>query len=271
METASRAGADPTASRGPASGGSASRSVQRALDVFDLLLARGQPVTVADLVASLHIPKSSAYELVRTLADNGYLERRPGSGAYGLGRRLYELGMAYRSQIDLLKEGGRVVEELCHETGETVQLSVLEDGMMLVLLKEESRHPIRIISRIGSRVPVNWAAAGHLLVSDLDDEALHETLERHVTPSPTGAASTDIDQVIARIRAFRAQGYGFELGEANAHAGCVAAPVTDGSAKCVAVISIVAPEQRLRVEHRSVLIAADNDAARRLSHRLGAP
>ena len=43
--------------------------------------------------------------------------------------------------------------------------------MMLVLLKEESPQAIRIISRIGSRVPVNWAAAGRLLISDLDDEA----------------------------------------------------------------------------------------------------
>src|ERR671926_410737 len=68
--------------------------------------------------------------------------------------------MAYRSQMDLLKEGGKIVEELRDETGETVQLSVLENNVMLVLVKEESSKPIRIISRVGSRVPINWAAAG---------------------------------------------------------------------------------------------------------------
>lgn len=251
--------------------GAASRSVQRALDIFQLLLVRGQPTTVKDIVAGLGIPKSSAYELVRTLADNGYLEPGAASGSFALGRKLYELGMAYRSQVDLLKEGGRVVEELCQKTGETVQLSVLEDGMMLVLLKEESPQPIRIISRIGSRVPVNWAAAGRLLVSDLDDMALQATLAEHVAPSPTGMASTDITKLVAQIRAFRAQGYGFELGEANAHAGCVAAPVIDGSGRCVAAISVVAPEQRLQAEDRSFLIEATTEAAGRLSRRLGAP
>ena len=35
--------------------------------------------------------------------------------------------MAYKSRIDLLKEGGRIVEELRDFTGETVQLSVLEN------------------------------------------------------------------------------------------------------------------------------------------------
>jgi DNA-binding IclR family transcriptional regulator len=251
-------------------GTAGSRSVRRALEMFELMLRRGEPLSVAEIVQTLGIPKSSAYELVRTLAEYGYLEPGPASGSFGLGRKLYELGMAYRNQVDLLKEGGRVVGELCQRTGESVQFSVLEDGMMLVLLKEESPQPIRIISRIGSRVPVNWAAAGRLLVSDLDDEALRETLAEHVAPSPTGTASTDIDALIAQIRAFRAQGYGFELGEANAHAGCVAAPVTDGSGRCVAAISVIAPEQRLQVENRSFLIEATTEAARKLSRRLGA-
>ncbi len=48
--------------------------------------------------------------------------------------------------------------------------------MMLVLLKEEAAHPIRIISRVGSRVPINWAAAGRLLVSDLDDATTSTSL-----------------------------------------------------------------------------------------------
>ncbi len=252
-------------------GTAGSRSVRRALKIFELMLQRGAPLPVAEIVRTLAIPKSSAYELVRTLSENGYLEPSPSSGGYGLGRKLYELGMAYRNQVDLLKEGGRAVEELCKTTGESVQLSVLEDNKMLVLLKEESPQPIRIISRIGSRVPVNWAAAARLLVSDQDDATLRATLAEHIAPSPTGTASMDIDELIAQIRRFRAQGYGFELGEANAHAGCVAAPVTDGSGKCVAAISVVAPEQRLREENRGFLIEATKDAARRLSLRLGAP
>ncbi len=247
-----------------------SRSVQRALEIFELILGRGEPVTVADVVTDVGIPKSSAYELIRTLAQAGYIERTPVTGTYALGRKLYELGMAYRSQVDLLKEGGRVVEALRDETGETVQLSVLENGMMLALVKEESHQPIRIISRVGSRVPVNWAAAGRLLVSDLDDDALRSTLAAHSVPSPTRKAPTDIDRLMTQVREFRAQGYGVELGEANEHAGCVAAPVVNAAGKCIAAISVVAPEIRLQEDRRERLIVAVIDAAATLSSRLGA-
>jgi IclR family transcriptional regulator, KDG regulon repressor len=245
------------------------RSARRVLAIFELMLQRGEPVTVAEVVRALRIPKSTAYELVRTLTAAGYLERN-GTATYFLGRKLFELGMAYRSQMDLLKEGGKVVEELRDETGETVQLSVLENNVMLVLVKEESSKPIRIISRVGSRVPVNWAAAGRLLVSDLSASELKPLLQRIAKPSPTGRAPTDPDELVRQIKRFRTQGFGFELNEANEHAGCVAAPVIDGSGRCIAAISIVAPEHRLGKQNREELISKVREAAARLSSRLGA-
>ena len=246
-----------------------SRSVRRALDIFELILRRGEPVTVAQIIAELSIPKSTAYELVRTLSEGGYLASSgKGSGLF-LGRRLFELGMAYRSHVDLLRDGSQIAEELRNETGETVQLSVLENGLMMVLLKEEGIRSLRIISNVGSRVPVNWAAAGRLLVSDMDDKELTNLLTATVRRSPTGKAITDVNKLIAQIRRFRRQGYATELNEANEHAGCVAAPVIDASGRCIAALSVVAPEQRLARPNRDYLIVSVTNAAKKLSRRLG--
>jgi hypothetical protein len=48
-----------------------SRSVRRALEVFEFLLQQGEPATVGAIVSALRIPKSTAYELVRTLGEAG--------------------------------------------------------------------------------------------------------------------------------------------------------------------------------------------------------
>jgi DNA-binding IclR family transcriptional regulator len=247
-----------------------SRSVRRALEMFEFLLQKGEPATVGAIVAALQIPKSTAYELVRTLTEAGYLEPSGRGAGLFLGRKLFELGMAYRGQVDLLRDGSQIVEELRDVTGETVQLSVLENDMMLVLLKEEGSRSIRIISRVGSRVPVNWAAAGRLLVSDLDDTTLGALLKRSVRQSPTGRSITDVPKLIQQIRKFRKQGYATELNETNEHAGCVAAPVIDGSGRCVAAISVVAPEHRLGKQNRDELIRRVREASAKLSGRLGA-
>jgi DNA-binding IclR family transcriptional regulator len=247
-----------------------SRSVRRALEILEFLLQQGEPATVGAIIAAVQIPKSTAYELVRTLTEAGYLEPSGRGTELFLGRKLFELGMAYRSQIDLLRDGSQIVEELRDATGETVQLSVLENDMMLVLLKEEGSRSIRIISRVGSRVPVNWAAAGRLLVSDLDNTKLSALLKGSVRQSPTGRSITDVPKLIQQIRKFRKQGFATELNETNEHAGCVAAPVIDASGRCVAAISVVAPEHRLGKQNREVLIAKVREAAAKLSGRLGA-
>lgn len=256
-------------SPGDSPGGS--RSVRRALEILTLISTRGEPLSVADIVTALGLPKSTAYELVRTLTDAGYVERMGRQGNLFLGRKLFELGMQYRAKIDLLDEGGRIVEALRDATGETVQFSVLDAGMMLVLMKEEGNQPLRIVSRVGSRIPVNWSAAGRLLVSDLDDAALQQLLAGTVAQSPTGRALTDVDALMQQVRKFRRQGFAIEINESNEHAGCVAAPVIDGRGRCVAALSVVVPEQRLRPAERDRLVAALRSAAAKLSARLGAP
>jgi DNA-binding IclR family transcriptional regulator len=247
-----------------------SRAVRRALGILELMMEAGKPLTVAEIIARLGIPKSTAYELVNTLSEAGYLAPQGGDNRLFLGRKLFELGSAYRNQVDLIKDGSRTIEALRDLTGETVQLSVLDGDMMLVLMKEEGSNPIRIVSQVGSRVPVNWAASGRLLVSDLDDRALRNLLAGTVRQSPSGRAKLDVGVLVKEVRNARKQGYATETNETNEHAGCVAAPVFDSSGRCVAAISIVAPAARLTASNRTKLIAAVTDAAARLSHRFGA-
>jgi DNA-binding IclR family transcriptional regulator len=245
-----------------------SRSVRRALRIFELMLDRSEPVSITTIIEELDIPKSTAYELVRTLTDAEYIEASAKDRGLFLGRKLFQLGMAYRNRVDLLKDGSQIVEELRDVTGETVQFSVFADDHMQVLMKEEGIRSIRIISNIGSRVPVNWAAAGRLLVSDMSDEDLTRLLERTMRPSPTGRASMDVATVIEQVRTFRKLGYAVESNQANDHAGCVAAPVIDKRGLCVAAISVAVPEHRLEEPDRSELIKAVKAAAERLSRRL---
>lgn len=244
--------------------GSGARSLRRAVAMLTLIHSRGQPQSVAEMAAALSIPKSTAYDLLNAMLHEGLVTPADGT-RFALGHRLHELGAGYRAQVDILREGSRSVRALRDETGETVQLSAMEGPLMHVLLKEEGFRAVRIISNTGSRVPVNWAAAGRLLVSDLDDDGLRRLLTATVTPSPTGRAETDVDLLMAQIRAFRTAGYALEIGETNEHAGCVAAPVLDGEGRVIAALSLAAPEQRLNSPDLPMLVAAVRRAAADLS------
>ena len=90
--------------------------------------------------------------------------------------------MAYRSHVDLLKDGSQIAEELRDETGETVQLSVLENDLMMVLLKEEG------MPAPAHHQPGRFARAGELGSGRppagirLDDKALTALLDEDDPP-----------------------------------------------------------------------------------------
>lgn len=249
--------------------GSFGVSLRRGLDILELLRTSERPLRVSEIVRSLEIPRSSAYEIIRILEESEYVARGRDSLTYMLGRQLHILGMAHREGVDLLKEGALVAESLRDQTGDTVQLCVLDNDYLLILLKEDGRQPVRIISKVGTRVPINWGASGRLLVSDLSDEELTKLLLRTAKPSPISRKPVNIPALIRQIRKFRARGWAFELNETNEHVGCVAAPVLDANGRCIATLSIVAPEHRLKEELLPGLVRAAQAAAEQLSFKLG--
>ena len=246
---------------------STSRNVLRTFSIFELIKSRGEPLGVPEISAHLGIPRSTTYDLIRTLIQADYLEKFADAKC-GLGRKLYELGAAYKGQSPLLHHGGEVVRALRDEIRETVQLSVLDNGLMFVVLKEEGLQPVRIISNVGTRVPCNWAAAGKVLLAHLGAEEAQQIMSGTVRPSPTGKAITDIEKLSSILARTRRAGYGIEVGEVNAHSGCVAAPVFDVTGNCVAALSIAVPEQRLEGRDRDTLIVAVRSAAGVLSKRI---
>jgi IclR family transcriptional regulator, KDG regulon repressor len=249
--------------------GSFGVSLRRGLEILELLRTSEQPLRVSEIVRSLAIPRSSAYEIIRILEQSDYINRSRDGTTYTLGRQLHVLGMAHREGVDLLKEGALVAESLRDQTGDTVQLCVMDNDYLLILLKEDGKQPVRIISKVGTRVPVNWGASGRLLVSDMSDEELTQLLLRTAKPSPISRKPVNIPALIRQIRKFRARGWAFELNETNAHVGCVAAPVLDASDRCIATLSIVAPEHRLKDELLPPLVKAAQAAAEELSFKLG--
>jgi DNA-binding IclR family transcriptional regulator len=259
----------PGGSKQPSEGGFG-LSIKRVLDVLEILRKSERPLRSSEIIHQLSIPRSSGYEMIKILEASEYIERRGGSNAFSLGRQLHILGMTYREQVDLLKDGGPIVEALRELTGETVQLCVLDNDYLLVLLKEDGLQPVRIISKVGTRVPINWGASGRLLVSDFPDKELVDLLKRTATPSPIDGRAVNVSGLIKEIREFRRRGWAFELNQTNEHAGCIAAPVVDVHGRCVATVSVVVPEQRLQKDQIQPLVKAVRDAARALSSKLGA-
>ena len=137
------------------------RGIDRVLRLLDCLHQHGQPIRIGDLARAMKAPRSSTYEIVRTLAEAAILETGT-DGRIFFGKSLYFYGADYLREHDLVRKARDEVDRLARETGETSQFCMLHENKYTVVHMRAGARPFGISSDIGTQVPLPWTASGRL-------------------------------------------------------------------------------------------------------------
>ena len=246
-------------------------SIKRAFLVLDLFQKEPRPLTVPEIVERLGIPRTSAHEIVNTLLESGYLRRdETHANKVFLGPKLFELGSAYAANFDLIAEGRRVAGGLVAICDETVQMAVREGTEVVFVAKEDCSKAVRLVSRVGSRLPAHCTAVGKMLLSSLvpvEVIALYD--HREELPQMTANSIPTVSKLLRELEAVRQRGLSYDDCESNIDVRCVAAPVYNHQNKMVAAISISVPITRMSLTRQDELADIIRNGAKDLSLRLG--
>jgi len=240
----------------------------KVLSIFDLLDRSPGGLQLRSIAELTKLNKSTAWRFLAQLERAGYLVR-DGAGAYLLGPRLVHLGSGSTYQSTISKVSQPILEELWQDSGETVNLGVLDGREVLYLAVLESQHSFRLVSKPGMRRPLYCTALGKTILawqaSDTRDELIAATRFEKMTPR-TITRPTDLVSELGRIRS---RGYALDNEEAVAGARCVAAPVLDCSGFVAASVSVSGPVIRMHRERVAEIVQAVKQAANRISAHLG--
>lgn len=216
-----------------------SQSLDRALTLLDALAAG--PRTLDQLAGRIGVHKSTVLRLLRTLEAHRFVQR-DGVRFYRLGTALFDLAHQALEDRDVRRSVEPALRDLNVATGHTVHLASYEDGEVVYIDKFESRHNVRMYSRIGRRAPLHCTAVAKVLISALPQA------EREAV-----AASIDYvrltDNTITGPRAYLAElarvaerGYAIDNAEHESFIHCVAAPIRGTRGEVLAAMSISVPE-----------------------------
>ena len=241
-------------------------AVLRSLDILELFLDH-ERLTGAEVARLTGLPRASVHELLATLAERGYLKRRP-DGTYALGVASFVLGQAYGDRLDLRQVGRQVARQVAEQCQETVNVGVLDGSDVVYLVKIDSPLPVRLVSHAGGRLPATCTAIGKALLSALDPDELDERI-----PDPlaglTPQSVTDREALLAQLAEARQTGAAYEAGESSPEVNCVAVPVRDHTGAVVAALSVSVPEARWARRSPEEWKALAKDGAEDLSRALG--
>lgn len=244
-------------------------SVLRALDILELLAQSAESLTVSQIAKTLAIPKSSAFDILASLSQKGFVRTDdPKAKTYTLGLSTYRMGMAYMSRMDLYTAAHRSLETLCQTLGHTVYLAVPEQDHVVYVDKLESDSPIRFTMQTGGKNAMYRTGLGKAILATYPENVVRQLLSAPLEKR-TATTITSPDALLAELSATRQRGYALDLGEDNSLLRCIAVPVRNSDGSCIAAISVSMLAASYEKEDPQVLAQTLTATALEISHSLG--
>jgi IclR family KDG regulon transcriptional repressor len=245
------------------------QSVSHALDVLEQFNGNIEEIGVTELSKRLKLHKNNVFRLLATLEARGYIQQNKSTENYRLGLKCLQLGQSFIHQMGLLLQSRAILEDLAKITRESAYVAVRKGTGIVPLDFVEPVRAVRVVSFLGTALPVHCTAAGKIyLVFESDGELNHgngSEFKRY-----TGNTIVDSAALTEQKQEISAAGYAVDQEEFTEEVSSVAVPVRDYTRMLVGAIAVVGPSQRLTTDViKNDVVPKIVRAGDELSKRLG--
>jgi DNA-binding IclR family transcriptional regulator len=221
-------------------------TVDKASRVLDLFTNASPEWGVTEAALALGVPRSSAHDLLDTLASTGFLRRVEGN-RYRLGLRLLSLCDTALTSLPVRGAARPVMDALARRLGAAVHLATLEGTEVLYVDKATpASGPRSDLSGTGRRLPLHCTAVGKVLLAHQSPGSVALTLDRLSMEPITERSECSIDALRFELAGARRSGVARDREGSVRGICCHAAPITEAG-RVTAGISVSVPvetEQR---------------------------
>jgi IclR family acetate operon transcriptional repressor len=238
--TATTEANEPTSS-GPAG----TQALIRGIRVLEAMAAHNGPIGVGELSGQLELPKSTVQRLVRTLAQEGWVQKSSDPiTRWELSPRMLALARAGAPSKTLREVARPHIVALGERTGETIHLSVPDRDVQVVLIdRVDSIHPVRTFNPVGASSPLHATASGKASLALLPDDEVERILARPLEKTMPNTI-VDPQHLMHQILEARERGYAVNVAENRPNVCAVAAAIADTNGRPLAAVAISMPDIR---------------------------
>jgi IclR family pca regulon transcriptional regulator len=258
-----------TAAGSPAPGDSYVQSFARGLQVIRSFSAQVPQQTLTEVAARSGLSRAGARRILLTLQTLGYVSSD--GRLFKLTPRILDLGFAYLSSMPMWNLAEPEMQALAARVGESCSAAML-DGADIVYVLRVPTHKIMSISLgVGSRLPAHCTSLGRMLLAGLSDDEALSLLHASDRPALTRHTVTEPNELLARVRLARKQGWCLVNQELEEGLISLAAPLTDRSGRTVAALNISGQANRTPAKQmQDTMLPALLEAAATISRLLAA-
>ncbi|MFT3960394.1 IclR family transcriptional regulator [Propionivibrio sp.] len=241
--------------------------IDKTLSILEFISRNSKGVSLAELVKSVGIPKTTAFRILEVLLAREYATWDPESEKYSIGLKTLEIGLSGLIGQNIVNISVPYLQELSSSVGETSFLAVYNSGDVVYLYKVEGNKSIVTTATLGSRRPAYCTALGKAILANLPIEEADRIFERSLEKltDKTIVERIRLHEEFARIRL---SGYAVDDEGVEHGLYCLAVPVYDYTGRVAAAISVSGPVKRM-TENGEKIVDELQSIGGMISRRLG--
>ena len=221
------------------------QSLEKALEVIEVLYISGQAMGISDIDEHVDIGKSTVHRVLDTLMSYNYIEQVEDSTKYRLSWKFFEVGQSIPAQRNLLNLNTDALQNICEKYGESVNMGIHSDDSMIIISRMVPRTNMAANVPIGSKMPLHASSMGKIAVCEFDETDLRKLYPSNDLPIYTPNTIKTIDEFVNELAKVKQQGYAIDDQELYSGITCIAAPIKDFSGKTVAGVSVSGTSSRM--------------------------
>lgn len=239
--------------------------VVKTMAVLEVLASSEYGKPLKDIAREIGLVKSSAFRILFTLKETGYVEQPEANGVYRLTLKTAALARRNAARLGLATVARPHLVMLREKLDESVALAErLPNSVILIDVLETSR-PLRLTFHIGDDCPIHATALGKAVAAYLSTEELRPFLHEPRFPQYTQRTHTTLGDLKSDLQRTRKAGYALNEEETVAGAVIVGAPVFDARSSVCGAVSVNIPTVRCSAARRKQLITSVIEACAKIT------
>ena len=228
--------------------GSKIQTLERMVSILDCFSLDKPALGVREVARKTTLSPSTTGRIMAYMREMGILNQDPETHLYMMGSKVLAWAGIYMVTSDVRTIALPVMVRLQEQTRETISLYILEGNERVCVERLESPETVRIVARVGRRIPLYAGSAGKVFLAFMPENRRDLILGDIELIPMTEQTITDMNTLRDNLDQIRERGYAVSRGEWIIDASGTAAPIFDQRGLITAAISISGPGQRFTDE-----------------------
>ena len=244
------------------------QSIKRASDILGIFIQEKRTMGITDFSSRLHLPKTTISSIVQTLEALRFLEKDHITSKYRLGPALFQLGMKYATNMDLVIIARAWMERLCFQFMEPVNVGMLVGDKVIVVLRVEPENRFMVFPQAGSVIPVHTTCIGKILYAHMPADERNQILRNYPFEKLTSNSIDEREVFTKELERVKKEGIAFDNEESIVGLAGIGGPIFNYTGQAVAGFVITGKSEHIRKE-REKMITAVRYTSGQVSSQLG--